>query len=1572
MLESLLQKLIDPNFNKNKAFLKESINKIIEGTENPNFKGFLSWLTENPDKVQTLPHNIEFKDQIINSYIEESITTENNLNHYKLKLQSYYIESIAVWNSLSIFNASENYEFDKSKYIPLILAKHNHQSSNIVKDFNQLNNNLSINNPKEVSITYSDIQNNVKPEQIFDQGTYPLDINCIAISGMVGSGKTTLTKYILNAWASQQQPWADRFDWVFYISLSELSNEDIELIKQAQIPSLVAVLYHKLFERYGISITDIEYLLKQYEFNSSRILLILEGYDETPLHLNELALKLCETKQARVLITSRPYGIENIKASRPSLIQGQLECLGFNDNQVKEFITEHYFKNQEIYSKSLLSYLNEGKHKNIWEICHIPINIVNICNLWEQHLKLSQNDIAINFNSATKIYNYLLEMIITNNIQRQQKNTTPNTHITRRLISSLKEPAYNFLRELATIAMDNMIDENAFNKTLDDLLPSKEDQINLFDLVCSNNGIINKIHIGKNIVIYRFIHSSFMEFCTASNIFNQIKIENDTKNSQRKNTKSIKQYITQRNNNLKYLETFIYTTGLLASEDNINYLVNFLIYLNNISKESNNKNAIYMTLKCFKEIETEDDTKLEQFVQNKFILDILSEIIKSLKVKLLEAKQARLINNISYQLFKHFFLLLIDIRYLINKEPTWIKVSNIFDDIIKACLNVWGTNFQEFLLTFNKLYSDKTWLILKPHISYLKNIKNLFTHIPITLFFDCFHSAPDDILFLIKDNVNDVSSIGDSLVEFLSKDHGGYHFEIIDIAKKFAASLSKDSRDPAFDIIFKQILYAKFNNLTHKGHIQSAINLLFDGMSDKVDYISNNCQFSVILLSEHDEFFNIIIDYLLNNIFTDNQLLYLACKNVLQEINIKFPTKLHTLLSSYLINSKEIEQKLAILSVYNEFLTNIPLIIVKSLNCLTSGQPQIIKCLTYALSLKIFVNTNNYNLNNIYPITESRLDTQKEQLMDYVFLNLNNTKITYRRAAWVSLDSIFSYAPDAELRYILQLFEKDKLTHINFASNLLTLFNRLIIKYPHLLFEVQNYLLDIAFYNSKTQELFISFYNTTYNLEAVKTQQKVNLLREFILKMSNDSSIFITESLYNFLIKYKDICLDELLSLIKNQLERKNCYYSWKILQTLATEYSDKVYLIIINFLNSTIKDLDVLLSAIKVIQNMSCIKNDKIWGLCHPRLENLSKNYILPWSTISIHDLKRKNYLSRRDQDMGYIVIGEFIKIFSNLKNYDNNKVLTLLLPILKPLLNYSGHSVVDAIFELLKNTNNLSVDMLASFIPILSKQYNHFDSDASLFINNLPKDKLELLINSLDKNSTHIDANQVIDQFKIFCMIAQKNVQLVLSAIEKSLTNSQISEENMLFLTREISTVCIENAQSEQLLNYFSNQIISNANSKNKKIAVQILSNLDCNNLLKPEIFDQLNSEQLYLLFSNTSFNALLKSISQFADKTKIFQVISHQAIRKNIEVVFTQDKIEFYDSEFQSITTIKSIILDRMKIVSKLTLDTLLFKNIYEKMLNEKLSLQANTNNSPSAVGAIVEPLPAQSTSNRNRMT
>ncbi|KAF9975373.1 hypothetical protein BGZ75_000557, partial [Mortierella antarctica] len=230
--------------------------------------------------------------------------------------------------------------------------------------------------PSSEAVGHVNMQKPIPLEQLFDRRKLrdgKEDIpKTILVQGRAGVGKTTLCKNLVHA--HQTGLWKDRFDAVLWLPLRQ--------IKAYRSRTLEGLFREKFFthglDQDGLALTHELAISAQ----QGRVLFILDGLDEIAKDARGeegLALKdfiRILLLQQHVVITSRPSGLD--RSLLPSLIDLELETIGFNQQNVNDFV-----------SKVLSPKAAETVQRFIQQtplirgLVNIPVQLDVICYSWD-------------------------------------------------------------------------------------------------------------------------------------------------------------------------------------------------------------------------------------------------------------------------------------------------------------------------------------------------------------------------------------------------------------------------------------------------------------------------------------------------------------------------------------------------------------------------------------------------------------------------------------------------------------------------------------------------------------------------------------------------------------------------------------------------------------------------------------------------------------------------------------------------------------------------------------------------------------------------------------------------------------------------------------------------------------------------------------------------------------------------------------------------------------------------------------------------------------------------------------
>ncbi|CAF0987406.1 unnamed protein product [Adineta steineri] len=334
----------------------------------------------------------------------------------------------------------------------------------------------------------------------------------VLVFGRAGIGKSTFCQYVAYQWATGMI-WQE-YELIALIPLRSLTADRYPLLPAGTSYSLIDVLRKECFSFDQYLSEKDETQLKE-QFHSSRILWLLDGYDEivqnVPAHLRSL-LNDQLLKTPHHIITSRPY---MNTLSHPV----QLEITGFTDDNIFKYV-EQFFEeianeaqNSSAEGEKILSFLK--RNPRIWGIAHIPINLELICSVWSNTHWSETKTLTM-----TGLYDEITEWICRRYLMKQKGVSTEELKLTSK--SDVYEDCkieLAFLESIAFYGMKNnsiilrsALLEKAQNETECRLV--KYPHLLNIGLLKSMNyyGTGTLIEIQKD---HYFVHLSFQEYFAA-------------------------------------------------------------------------------------------------------------------------------------------------------------------------------------------------------------------------------------------------------------------------------------------------------------------------------------------------------------------------------------------------------------------------------------------------------------------------------------------------------------------------------------------------------------------------------------------------------------------------------------------------------------------------------------------------------------------------------------------------------------------------------------------------------------------------------------------------------------------------------------------------------------------------------------------------------------------------------------------------------------------------------------------------------------------------------------------------
>ena len=277
-----------------------------------------------------------------------------------------------------------------------------------------------------------------------EPGVPESEVQRVLLYGNPGSGKTCITKVIAHKWALGEI--AQEFDAVYVVPVRVLTSIEHKGQHWAKLETAISQICYS--ERECAS--DCEDLVAQIqdELDSPSTLLMVDGLDEANDHSKEIVSKIWG-RSCKILLLSRPYNMRNVETR----VDIQVECLGFNDQQLRNYIRSELSEDE---APRLISSLE--KAAAMWEMAHIPVTAHILCSLSKEHDTVIQKEgrRASTFQMYNDMANYVWKRF-------EEKPSARNVQKSE-VFGDLEKIAFEALRSGVILVHERFVMQNATSK----------------------------------------------------------------------------------------------------------------------------------------------------------------------------------------------------------------------------------------------------------------------------------------------------------------------------------------------------------------------------------------------------------------------------------------------------------------------------------------------------------------------------------------------------------------------------------------------------------------------------------------------------------------------------------------------------------------------------------------------------------------------------------------------------------------------------------------------------------------------------------------------------------------------------------------------------------------------------------------------------------------------------------------------------------------------------------------------------------------------------------------------------
>lgn len=403
------------------------------------------------------------------------------------------------------------------------------------------------------------------------------------ITGLPGTGKSSLLQFISHRWGLFESLWNERFEFVFRVKLN--------LVKQADFKSLppnaggIDCLAHLIFlslER-KFRLEDIRSCLIKHP---ERILLLLDGFDEIASLYGRGDSKVTALINNAMdfpngILTSRPNLVD--LALIPRFTERRFEILGLTEDQVRQYIQRYPFTEAGL-TESLLNELSTNL--DMLSLAQIPVNLSALCLTYE--LKIPSHGTSPIF-TMTHLYHrvvlWLLKRYVDNQLTHEEKEL--GLKASGMSDAEIITRCSKELQTLTDLAYD-AFQQNEIQSLSPQLLEQHFPEQTLLLTISEKLGFLRAFGMPEGDKAYTphyFIHLTYQEYFTALHIVQKLsQPRNDSDREQeilrRQMIQNLARMIQKERNNPRYKVILTFVAGLLSmyeSQHGANYFWDAMI-----------------------------------------------------------------------------------------------------------------------------------------------------------------------------------------------------------------------------------------------------------------------------------------------------------------------------------------------------------------------------------------------------------------------------------------------------------------------------------------------------------------------------------------------------------------------------------------------------------------------------------------------------------------------------------------------------------------------------------------------------------------------------------------------------------------------------------------------------------------------------------------------------------------------------------------------------------------------------------------------------------------------------------